>query len=999
MEYERRGKREQIMQFQMELTPRCGGVRRGGRGDRMGRYGSDLQDHDYRDMDYRGYGREEVGSAVFEEPERDDRPFRRGEERGRDYPPPPASAGAAAAAPHPFPRDERGFRRGPDERPKDFPRFRREDRARDYEPFDREDRGRDYEPFDRDYEPFDREERLRGYEDRRRDFRSYPRADEPADYIDSERGLGDLEEDSYSAPSAQEDYDADGGDDQEFRPSIKRQEFPELGITGTPGLRGSEGFRDPQEDSGFPSDPDFRDQDYRAEPGEQKASNIIMLRMLPPNATVNEIRTQLQEQGIQPREVRLMRNKSSGQSRGFAFVEFNHLQDAARWMETNQRVLTILGQRVSMHYSDPKPRANEDWLCNKCGVQNFKRREKCFKCGVPKAAEAELKLPLIRKELPLGHLKESVQGLLPLPTLYAPAAPVLPIGVPAQTGEVANDTLILRNLGPHTSLESILAALAPFATLSPSNVRLIKDKQTQLNRGFAFLQLATIVEASQLLQILQALQPPLNIDGKSIAVEFAKGSKRDVFLTDGSRVSAATVASTAIAAAQWAVTQTAQSAVAVSQTADYSLYQQGVLYGDAQDYPQGYDAQSNTPGATATSGPGLMGAYVAAPATVISSEPDVPGVDPVPLPQPTTASQTQQVTTAASSTQSAQAVHYSQTPSTNKTEIIGKPQPASVNQPATPGTALEHQQYPVPDVSTYQYDESSGYYYDPLTGLYYDPNSQYYFNSHTQQYMYWDGERRTYVPAAQQGSDGQAGANSAPTGTAPGASKEKKDKPKTKTAQQIAKDMERWAKSLNKQKENFRSTLTPLSSSREDERRESASADAGYAILEKKGALSERPQTLMDQLKRSEERGSSPPQGLVAAYSGESDSEEEGDKATDREEKLVDWTKLACLLCRRQFPSKEALIRHQQLSELHKQNLEQRKFRMAEQEGGDRVEGELRYRDRAAERREKVSLPEQSDAKKRKYSAIDGVSGTSLGARMLQGGVKRGLLTRNIQVE
>lgn len=25
----------------------------------------------------------------------------------------------------------------------------------------------------------------------------------------------------------------------------------------------------------------------------------------------------------------------------------------------------ILGQRVSMHYSDPKPRANEDWLCNK----------------------------------------------------------------------------------------------------------------------------------------------------------------------------------------------------------------------------------------------------------------------------------------------------------------------------------------------------------------------------------------------------------------------------------------------------------------------------------------------------------------------------------------------------------------------------------------------------------------------------------------------------------
>lgn len=33
-------------------------------------------------------------------------------------------------------------------------------------------------------------------------------------------------------------------------------------------------------------------------------------------------------------------------------------------------------------------------------------------------------------------------------------------------------------------------------------------------------------EASQLLQILQALQPPLSIDGKSVTVEFAKGSKR-----------------------------------------------------------------------------------------------------------------------------------------------------------------------------------------------------------------------------------------------------------------------------------------------------------------------------------------------------------------------------------------------------------------------------------------------------------------------------------------
>uniref|UniRef100_A0A8C9V2Z2 RNA binding motif protein 10 n=1 Tax=Scleropages formosus TaxID=113540 RepID=A0A8C9V2Z2_SCLFO len=673
--------------------------------------------------------------------------------------------------------------------------------------------------------------------------------------------------------------------------------------------------------AGFPSDPELRDKDYRADTDQSQRPTVL-----------SQIRSQLQEQGIQPREVRLMRNKSSGQSRGFAFVEFSHLQEATRWMETNQGILTVLGQRVSMHYSDPKPRANEDWLCNKCGVQNFKRREKCFKCGIPKS-EAELKLPLVQKEVSLSHLKESVQGLLPLPTIYTTATPpVLPLAVAPQTGEVANDTLILRNLGPHTSMDAILAALVPFATLSPSNVRLIKDKQTQLNRGFAFLQLSTIVEASQLLQILQALQPPLTIDGKVIAVEYAKGSKRDVFLTDNNRVSAATAASTAIAAAQWAVTQ--RSLGSPSQLPPLS------------QPPQAHRLSINS----------IVSVRCMFPSAFRSSF-----------------------------------------------SYVGKHQKCIVSFSISFPSA-------VPDVSTYQYDESSGYYYDPLTGLYYDANSQYYYNSHTQQYMYWDGERHTYVPAPSQTStdaSGTSAGTTSSTATAPLTStKDKKEKPKTKTAQQIAKDMERWAKSLNRQKENVRSSSAasppgqtrPFGHGRPDDRRESASADAGYAILEKKVALIPKIPA-----KRS------PPQGLVAAYSGESDSEEEpgGDKAADREEKLTDWSKLACLLCRRQFPSKEALLRHQQLSELHKQNLAQRRSRQSELEGCACsllkyvVFSQLRYRDRSAERTEKIGVQEQPDTKKRKYSPmyVYEMSGNSLGARMLQGGVKKGLLVRNVQVE
>lgn len=69
--------------------------------------------------------------------------------------------------------------------------------------------------------------------------------------------------------------------------------------------------------------------------------------------------------------------------------------------------------------------------------------------------------------------------------------------------------------------------------------------------------------------------------------------------------------------------------------------------------------------------------------------------------------------------------------------------------------------------------------------------------------------------------------------------------------------------------------------------------------------------------------------GLLASdYGAGSDEEVEEDKeeATkstqksqpEEKDRLTDWKKMACLLCRRQFPNKDALIRHQQLSDLHK---------------------------------------------------------------------------------
>ncbi|XP_038553145.1 RNA-binding protein 5 isoform X3 [Micropterus salmoides] len=649
---------------------------------------------------------------------------------------------------------------------------------------------------------------------------------------------------------------------------------------------------------------------------------------------------------------------SLGISRGFAFVDFYHLQDATRWMETNQKRLTIQGKSVDMHYSHPRNKY-EDWLCNTCGLYNFRRRLKCFRCGAAKA-ESETSNNT--------GVSETQPG-----------------------GDFYGDTIILRNIAPVTTVEAIMTALAPYANLSSNNIRLIKDKQTGQNRGFAFVQLSSPLEASQLLTILQGLQPPLKLDGKTIGVDYAKSARKDLLLPDGNRVSAFSVASTAIAAAQWSSTQPQQSSEGMS---EYSYLQEG--YAPlSQDYQIYYQQGA---GASTSQGNGILGA--------------APGVKIVPTAAGVVISQTAQVYQPHIIAQPAvqvlslaqQLEANTQTGHFSGIEAASVPVTSvSAATVTTAGTLAASGQTAdtavIPDTSTYQYDESSGYYYDPQTGLYYDPNTHYYYNSQTQQYMYWDSEKQTYVPAP---TDTNAGQNDNAGGFAAAGSKEgkeKKEKPKSKTAQQIAKDMERWAKTLNKQKENFKSSFQPIS---QEERKEAAAADAGYILFEKKqaGGLDR----LMPELTRGPEE--EPPTssvntskcGLVAAYSGDSDPEEGGaepDGGEGGQDKLTDWTKLACLLCRRQFPNKESLIRHQQLSDLHKKNLEvlrRSKMSEAELEELEKRETEMKYRDRAAERREKYGIPEPPVPKKKKPAPVinyeqptkDGLNSDNIGNKMLQ---------------
>uniref|UniRef100_A0A8C8G7H9 RNA binding motif protein 5 n=1 Tax=Oncorhynchus tshawytscha TaxID=74940 RepID=A0A8C8G7H9_ONCTS len=669
------------------------------------------------------------------------------------------------------------------------------------------------------------------------------------------------------------DREQDRDYDQRWSDERHTDRFDERRDRDGPERRRKRHNSDRSED-GYQSDGDYQEQDYKMELGQEE-SKTIMLRGLSLYVTEEAIQAALEQlQGPQPVDIRLMK-KRTGISRGFAFVEFYHLQDATRWMETNQNKLMIQGKCVAMHYSNRR-HTFENWLCNACGLYNFRKRLRCFRCGAVKVAKETS-----------DYQEHSLIFLT---------------------------AIILRNIAPLSSVEAIMTTLAPYAILSPGNIRLIKDKQTGQNRGFAFVQLSSPLEASQLLTILQGLQPPLKLDGKTIGVDYAKSARKDLLMPDGNRVSAFSVASTAIAAAQ--------------------------LSGLCYDFNHGSCI--------------LMAA--------------APGVKAL-------------VPTAAG-------VVVSQTTQIYQHHLLSQP---------TIQVALKV----VPDTSAYQYDESSGYYYDPQTGLYYDPNSQYYFNSQTQQYLYWDSETQTYIPApaaaettaaAADSSSEQASASS--TASSSTESKEKKDKPKSKSAQQIAKDMERWAKSLNKQKESIKSSLQGLGQGRDEDRREAAAADAGFSTLfeKKHGAGFEtQPLVMNELLKNGEPETPVAKSGLVAAYiGGDSDSEEAanpesggvGDEGSD---KLTDWKKMACLLCLRQFPGKDALLRHQQLSDLHKQNLEihrRSKLSEAQLEELERKEMELKYRDRAAERRDKYGPP--APTVNYEQPTKDGLTSDNIGNKMLQ---------------
>ncbi|NXI93378.1 RBM6 protein, partial [Psophia crepitans] len=281
------------------------------------------------------------------------------------------------------------------------------------------------------------------------------------------------------------------------------------------------------------------------------------------------------------------------------------------------------------------------------------------------------------------------------------------------------------------------------------------------------------------------------------------------------------------------------------------------------------------------------------------------------------------------------------------------------------------------DVSTYIYDPETGNYYDPIAGTYYDPRTQREVTIDRDACSSPTESRRR-----RHGSQERTNERKEPHSRD---NRDKKEKGKNTSAENETGEEKFSAEDV------FKKPLPP--SVKKDE-----SAAPPKVVNPLIGLLGEYGGD-SDNEEEEEEEEQSQAQWLPPPHPP-AQREEQPRKAKASDDKLTDWNKLACLLCRRQFPNKEVLIKHQQLSNLHKQNLEiHMKIKRSEQELAylEKREREGRYKDKGNDRREKFQQMDSPETKRLRYdrdteSDYDPrIDSNNKGNRMLQStGWKKG---------
>lgn len=90
--------------------------------------------------------------------------------------------------------------------------------------------------------------------------------------------------------------------------------------------------------------------------------------------------------------VHVVRQKETGESRRFAFVEYPTIELAQQFMFQSGGMAQIDGAYVEILYSNKNAlqttsMTKRDWICELCQFKNFERRDTCLRCNSDRPAD------------------------------------------------------------------------------------------------------------------------------------------------------------------------------------------------------------------------------------------------------------------------------------------------------------------------------------------------------------------------------------------------------------------------------------------------------------------------------------------------------------------------------------------------------------------------------------------------------------------------------------
>lgn len=267
-----------------------------------------------------------------------------------------------------------------------------------------------------------------------------------------------------------------------------------------------------------------------------------------------------------PLEIRVIRDRTTSASRGYAFAEFNSTAEATAVLEASRKSKWNIDARpVFVAYGAPKnsssssgaasraaaaatafvePPPPVNWECPRCGTQNAGHWEQCMMCNIARAvvAHGEAATAAMSTSLRGGEATVAAAPVMPMqqPLLHLSAhmsAPLLPASAAAAAASPAEESLVesistskvlfVSSLSPLSTLDSVRDRFSPFAVVRDVLFPLASDVEgatapTETTLGHAFVVFDTAEDCSS---VLQRLVDGCLIDEQSVRVEVASATQ------------------------------------------------------------------------------------------------------------------------------------------------------------------------------------------------------------------------------------------------------------------------------------------------------------------------------------------------------------------------------------------------------------------------------------------------------------------------------------------